>query len=138
MSSSWVRHSQGRLDAVDLLVESERFGGGQVPPQLVLLPHHEREPAAVIVVALPRHVAEHARLAGRRVDDAGEQLERGGLAGAVGAEEGDELAFVDIQIDAAHRFDVAVLAAKQPSKRRPQAFFLLIDAVRLFAGRGFR
>ena len=54
-------------DAVDLLMEPERFGGGQVPPELVLLAHHEREPAAVGVVAFPGDEAEHA-CAGRRWD----------------------------------------------------------------------
>ena len=50
----------GRLDAIDLLVQAKRLLGGQVPPQLVLLPHDQREPAAIGVLALPRDVA-HAR-----------------------------------------------------------------------------
>ena len=112
-------------------MQRERFLRGQVPPQLVLLPHHQREAAAVVVVALPRHVAQHARLAGRRRDDAGEQLERRGLAGAVGAEKGDELALLDVEVDAAHRVDVAVLAVKQAAQGGAQAFLLLIDAIGL-------
>ena len=120
-----------RIDAVDLLVEPERFGGRQVPPELVLLTHHEREPAAIGVLALPRHVAQHAGFAGRGIDHAGEQFERRRFARAVGAEEGDEFAFVDIQVDAAHGLNVAVLAAEQSPKSGPQALFLLIDAVRL-------
>ena len=64
-------------------------------------------------------------------DDAGEQLERGGLAGAVGAEKGDELALLDRQIDAADGLDLAILAAEQPPHRGQQPFLLLIDAVGL-------
>ena len=130
-SSSRVRSNCGRLDAVDLLVQAERFLRRQVPPELVLLPHHQGEAAAVGVFALPGHVAHHAGRAGGGRDDAGEQLERGGLARAVGAEKGDELALLDRQIDAADGLDVAILAAKQPAQRGPQPLFLLIDAVGL-------
>ncbi len=62
---------------------------------------------------------------------AGEQLERGGLAGAVGPEKGDELALLDRQVDAANRLDVLVLAAKQPAHRGQQPFLLLINPVGL-------
>ena len=49
-----------RLDAVDVLVQAEGLGGRQVPPELVLLAHHQGEAAAVGVLALPGDVA-HAR-----------------------------------------------------------------------------
>ncbi len=131
VSSSRVRSNCCRLDAVDLLVQAERLGGGQVPPELVLLAHHQGEAAAIGVLALPGDVAHHAgRAAGGR-DHAGEQLQRGGLAGAVGAEKGDELALLDRQVDAAHRLDRAVLPAEQPAHRGQQALFLLVDAIGL-------
>ena len=136
-SSSCVACELRRVDAIDLLVQAERFGGGQVPPELVLLAHHQREAAAIGVVALPGHVAEHAGLAGGGIDHAGEQLERRGLAGAVGAEEGDELALFDVEVDAADGLHLAVLAVEQPSKRGPQAFLLLINAVRLLQAADF-
>ena len=94
-------------------MEAERLGGGQVPPELVLLAHHQGEAAAVGVVALPGDVAQHAGLAAGGIDDAGEQLERRGLAGAVRAEEGDELALLDVEIDAADGLDLAVLAVER-------------------------
>ena len=62
---------------------------------------------------------------------AGEELQRGGLAGPVGAEEGHELALLDRQVDAADRLDHAVLAAEQPADRGRKPLFLLIDAVGL-------
>ena len=73
----------------------------------------------------------HAGRAGRWGDHAGEQLERGGLAGPVGPEKGDELALLDRQIDAAHGLTRAVLAAEQPAERGEQPLLLLIDAIRL-------
>ena len=68
VSSSRVRSNRSRLDAVDLLVQAERFGGRQVPPELVLLAHHQGEAAAIGVFAPPGHVAHHAgrAAAGRR------------------------------------------------------------------------
>ena len=120
-----------RVDAVNLLVQAERLGGGQVPPELVLLPHHQGEAAAIGVLALPGDVAHHAGRAAGGIDHAGEQLERGGLAGAVGPEKGDELALLDRQVDAAHRLHLAVLAMEQARERGPEAFLLLVNAIRL-------
>ena len=42
------------------------------------------------------------------VEHAGQGLEGAGLAGAVGAHQGDQFAFVDVEGDAAHRLDAAV------------------------------
>ena len=84
-----------RLDAVDVLMEAERLGGGQVPPKLVLLPHHQGEAAAIGVLAFPGHMPHHpGRAAGGR-DDAGKQLERGCLSRPVRPEKGDEFALFD-------------------------------------------
>ena len=55
----------GVRDAVDLLVEQERLGGRQVPPELVLLAEHQREPALERPLALERLVPEHADAARR-------------------------------------------------------------------------
>ena len=126
------------LDAVDLLVQAERFGSGQVPPELVLLAHHEGEAAAVGVVALPGHVAEDAGLAGGGIDDAGEQLERRGFAGAVGAEEGDKFAGVDIEIDAADGLDFAILAVKEALEWPPTGPLSFGRRGTTSPGRGFR
>ncbi len=91
-SSSRGRSNWSASMPIDLLVQAKRLLGGQIPPELVLLAHHQREPAAIGVLALPGHEAHHAGGAAGGIDDAGEQLERGGFAGAVGAEKGDELA----------------------------------------------
>jgi hypothetical protein len=109
----------GGVEPVDLLVEAEALGGGQVPPQLVPLAHDEREPAPKIVGPLPGHMAEHpGRAAGGR-DDPGEQLEEGRLAGAVGAEQGHELAAVHGEVHAAQGLDHAARAVEQAPHARP-------------------
>src|SRR5262245_53241732 len=105
-------------------MQAERLGGGKVPPELVLLAHDEGESAAVSVVAFPGNKAEHAGCAGRRIDHAGEELECGGFSGAVGAEKGDEFALLDIQIDSADSFDLAILAVEEPTHGGREAFLL--------------
>ena len=129
-SSSRVR-SKRRLDAVDLLVQAERFVGGQVPPELVLLAHHQREAAAIGVFAFPGDMSHHAGRTGGGSNNARKELERGGLARPVGAEKGDEFALLHRQVDAADGLDRAVLAAEQSADRGQQPLSLLVDAIRL-------
>ena len=47
---------------VDFAMELEAVGGGQIPPQLVLLAHDQREAAAEGVGPLPGHKAQYAAL----------------------------------------------------------------------------
>ena len=69
--------------------------------------------------------------AGGRVDQAGEHLERGRLARAVGAEEGDHLARLDGEADAVDGLDFLVLAAVQAAQGAEEPVLLLEDAVGL-------
>ena len=55
-----------------------------------------------------RVLAEDADLAGVGRAEALQDLDGGGLAGAVGPENGDDLAAVDLEVDAAHDLAVAV------------------------------
>ncbi len=130
-SSSRAPVELRRVDAVNLLVQAERLLRGQVPPELVLLPHHQGEAAAIGVFAPPGHIAHHPGRAARGIDHAREQFERGGFAGAVGPEKGDELAGLDRQVDAAHGLHLAIRAMEQPPHRGQQPLLLLIDAVGL-------
>src|SRR5690606_25419678 len=102
-----------RLDAVDFLVELERFLSGQIPPQLVLLAHDEREPATIRMVALPGDVAEDLRLSAGGKNQPGEQFERCRFAGPVGPEEGDHLAGGNLEADVLDRFDNLVVPLKE-------------------------
>jgi len=45
----------------------------------------------------PRIVTENPRLAGRWVEEAGQQLQRGCLAGAIRSKEADNLSFSDLE-----------------------------------------
>ena len=119
----------GGLDPVDLLVEPEALGGGQVPPELVALAHHEGEPPPEVVGAFPGHVAEHAGGAPRGRDDPGEQLEKGRLAGAVGAQQRHELPAADREAHAAERLHESARAVKKASHAGQQALRLVVDAV---------
>ena len=109
------------IDVIDVLVQAERLGGRQVPPELVLLAHHQGEAAAVGVFAFPGHVAHHRRRAAGGGEHAGEQFQRGRLARPVGPQKGDELARLDGQIDAADRLDGLDVAMEKPAKRSPAA-----------------
>jgi hypothetical protein len=74
-------------------------------------------------------VADDAHLAARRVEQAGQHLERGGLAGAVGAEEADPLARLDGErqlLDRAHRL---VFTAKERAQRGAHARLALVHPV---------
>ena len=95
ISSSRVRAEVVARQPVDRAVQLERVERRQVPLELVAVAHHERHPAQVLALAPRRDVAEHAALAGGRVEQAGEHLQRRRLAGAVRAEEADHLAGVD-------------------------------------------
>jgi hypothetical protein len=53
--------------------------------------------------SVPERPAEHADLAGIGPEQAHEQFERGGLAGAVAADEPVDLAGQDLQVEAVHR-----------------------------------
>src|SRR5256885_8321210 len=52
--------------------------------------------------------AQHARAAGIGANEACDHVDEGRLAGAVGSEQAEKLAFVDGQADAGERFDGAV------------------------------
>ena len=43
----------GRLDAVDLLMQTERLGRRQIPPKLVLLAHYQGESPPIGVLSPP-------------------------------------------------------------------------------------
>ena len=73
-----------------------------------------------VALALRGDVAEHARLARGRVEQPGEHLQRRRLAGAVRAEEADDLALADLEADVVDRAHLAVLAADEAPDGRAQ------------------
>src|SRR6516225_9144625 len=103
----------------------------QVPPKLVLLPHHQRKLPAEGVFALPGYVAKNPCGARRRVDQTRQHLERCCLARPIRSQEPNNLARLDVEADVLDRADFLVLSPKQATQGAEQALFLLINAVGL-------
>ena len=61
-----------------------------------------------------RLLAEHGDLAAVGLLEALEDLDRGRLAGPVRAEEGEDLAVADLEVDPLHGFDLAERFAQAP------------------------
>src|SRR5207245_10110603 len=91
---------------------------GDVPYELRAVAHEQRHLLQVRILAAPRDKTKHAGLAGRRVEQAREHLERRGLARAVRAEESDHLACLDAEGDARDRVPCAALPATERSEGR--------------------
>ena len=130
VNSSSVRSNCCGLDAVDLLVQPKRLLRPAGPTRA-----GSSGPSPGRTGGDRRCRASRARSpsrgrAGRRIDHAGEQLQRRRFAGAVGPQKRDELALLDVQVDAAHRVHLAVLATEQPADRGQQPLRFLINAIR--------
>ncbi len=125
------RRELGTRDPVDRPVQLVRVERRQVPLELVAVAHHERDPAEEVALALRGDVPEHARLAGRRVEEPGEHLQRRRLAGAVRAEKADDLSLADLEDDVVDRADLTMLAADEALDGRAEARLALGDHERL-------
>src|SRR5262249_25078058 len=111
--------------------QPEAIGSRQVPPELVLLSHHQRKASPKGVGPFPGHETEHPGAATGRVDQSAEHLESCGFAGAVGPEKGDHLTRLDREGHAIGGAHFLVLAVEQPPQSAEQALLLLIDPVNL-------
>ena len=114
-------------DLVDRAVELEGVERRQVPLQLVPVAHDERDPAQEVALALRGDVPEDACLPAGHVEETGQHLEGRRLAGAVRAEEADDLAGLDLERDAVDSANLAHLAAHETLRRRLQALVALGD-----------
>jgi hypothetical protein len=90
--------AQGGREVEQPAVEVERLLGGQVPVQVRLLGQVAN---ALVLLHLGRRLAEDVGLAIGREEQAEEEFDGGGLAGAVGAEEAEDLAAVDFEVESA-------------------------------------
>ena len=107
-------------------LETERTEGLQIALQC-----HEVEPPSELVLTRRGGEPEHLGRAGRRVDQAGEHLERGCLPRTVGSEEGDHLARLDRERDVLDRVDLLVLAVVETAECTEEAVLLLEDPIGL-------
>ena len=88
---------------------------------MLALAHDEGDAGEVLGAAVPGREAEDIHLAVGGMQQTAEDLEGGGFAGAVGAEEADDFAAVDLERDAVDGADEAVLAAEHAAERGAQA-----------------
>jgi hypothetical protein len=116
---------------VDGAVHREGVDGRQIPQELLLLPHDERDASQEVELAAARIEAVDAHRARRRMQKARQHFERRRLAGAVGPEKADALAGGDAEgqlVDGAHD---AIFAVEERAHGRPDAGGALVDAVLL-------
>src|SRR5260221_69653 len=106
-------------------MELEAIRGREIPPELILLPHHQRETAAKRIEPIPRREAENLSRAAGGKDKTRKHLERGCLAGTVGAEKCDHFAGFDREAHAIDRAHIFRLSAHQPAQGSKDALFFL-------------
>ena len=97
----------GRVDPIQLGVEPEVLRGGHLHVQRRVL-EDQADVAAHVVAPADDVEAADARDPGRGLGQRAEHVDRGALAGAVRAEEAEDLARRDGERDAADRVDLAV------------------------------
>jgi hypothetical protein len=90
----------------------------------VPLTKHDAHLSGVLLAALVRNQAVHDQTSLGGNENAGQHLDRGGFAGAVGTQVGHRLAGFDAQVDVVHRHLVAVLASEEMPERADQSRFL--------------
>ena len=114
---------------VDGPVEGEGLRGREVPEELLLLAHDQGDLLEERVLAALGHVAVDPDLAGRGEEQAGEDLEGGGLPRAVGAEEPHPLAAGDLERDAVHRLHHGGDAPEERAQGGLESRRTLVDGV---------
>ena len=125
----------GGRDAVDRPVELEGVRGGDVPDELVALPHDQRDLPQERPVPLPGDVGQDRELAGRRVEEPREHLQGRRLARAVRAEEADDLPRREVEGDAVHGADLGLAAMDEARQGGPEARLALVTTYVFFRSR---
>ncbi|CCH16009.1 Protein of unknown function [Micromonospora lupini str. Lupac 08] len=109
----------GLADAVHPGVQDQFLaGGGLVPGAAALRDVADATPHLRRVLA--QVGAGDGGLAAVRLDERGEHPQRGGLAGAVGAEEAEDLTLGDLQVDAPYGVHRLRLSTRAGAERLPQ------------------
>jgi hypothetical protein len=121
----------GHRDAVDGPVELEGVRRRDVPHQLVAVAHHQGDLAQVGALPAPGIVVQHPHLPPGGVEQAGEHLQGGGLAGPVGAQEAHHLPRLDVEGDPVHGRDVPRAPAHQAAHGGQHPRLSLVDGVHL-------
>ena len=110
-----------RRHAVDVGQQIEAVDHRQVPPELAALAEHHADARDMAHAVLVRHEAADLDPAARRPQDAGQDLDGRRLAGAVGADEGQQLAGLETERDIDQGVDLAPTPAHEAAQRAGQA-----------------
>ena len=94
-------------------VDEQIFRDGEVRIEVVELRHDADAPARFARSRRDR-LAQQLNGAGVRIREAQRQAQCGRLAGAVGAQKTEAFARRDVEVDAAHDFQIAVALAQGP------------------------
>ena len=94
-------------------MQPERLDRRQIPPELVLLPHQQRELATIDVFSLRRDKSQNLDLPLRGIDQPGEHFQGRRFARAVRPQEADHLAPLDVEADSVHGVDVLVATPEE-------------------------
>ena len=118
-------------DPVDLLKNTEAIGSGDVPHELRAVPHEQRHPTEVGVLAAPGNITQHARLASARMKQPREHLERRRLPRPVRPEKTNDLTGHDAERDAGNRVHIFAMPLHERPQGRRKPLLALRHAKRL-------
>ena len=99
--------------AVIARLQAQRLAHREERVEHQLLRHHAEHAARAAVVG-PHVGAHHARRSGIGARETGDHVDEGGLAGAVRAQQAEELAFLDLEAHAGQRTQRAVALLDVP------------------------
>ena len=119
------------LDAVDVGQQIEAVDHRQVPPELGALAEHHADARHVAHAVLVRHQAVHLDPAAGRPQDARQDLHGRGLARAVGADEGQQLAGFEAERDVDQGMDLAPAPAHEAAQCAGETWRAFSDAIGL-------
>ena len=137
-SSSSMRRNSARLaskraggDAIDVAQQVERVDHGQVPPERGALAEDRADGGDVADAVAPGDKAVDFDLAVGGDEQAGEHLDRGGFARAVGTEIADQFARGHVEADVIDGADFGLRAAHEAAQTGPATLQPPIDIKRL-------
>src|SRR4029077_11689404 len=106
---------------VDVAQQVESVGDRQIPPELSALAEDHPDPRDVTDSIAPRREPVHFASARQWLQDARENLDGGGFAGAVRSDEAEQLAAFEREADSLERLDDSIAALEQSLDAAPGA-----------------
>src|SRR5688572_5695874 len=113
-------------DLVDRAIDEEGLACGQIPNQLVLLTHHKGDLTQKLRLPVERAEATDADLPACGKKQPRQHLQSRRLACAVGSQESDNLAFLNLEGHVLYGANGFVFPRDERLQRTPEAGFLLV------------